>query len=431
MLPALSIAAGLLTATGCAPEPEPVIEAGPLDDSWVAQVVSDPSQFTAALGDARAAWAALHRSDLAAAASAGGPAGVRAEVALADLHGDLAQLSALAWSATAETWEARTGLPEGSAISWFVGLAVLESGDAQRAAAWLTRASDADEAAVRQAASALLDVGGLGPVDAGDNPLLRRYSAHLAARAPGGDPAPLVASATRPVHSEAARGGLERVFYDPQIHWTLADAWRPERGALPADLQGLLFSPCLTADDLAADRARQDGGGAPGSQCARAESWSALGLDTSPGADDDAERARALVRSLDKVLDPWAARLAESATPEGRELLEGLRLVPVLRSQALLSLARQALEAEHPRQALAFAQLALDFENPRDLSPINAPGLFAVLAEANLRTGHTREALDALQVLVEVFPETAAVDEVVGDLAILQAMDRHGDSKEN
>ena len=57
--------------------------------------------------------------------------------------------------------------------------------------------------------------------------------------------------------------------------------------------------------------------------------------------------------------------------------------------------------------------------------------LFAVLATANLQTGHTREALDALQVLVGPWPEVTGLDELVGDLAVLEGIHRSGDSREN
>jgi len=62
---------------------------------------------------------------------------------------------------------------------------------------------------------------------------------------------------------------------------------------------------------------------------------------------------------------------------------------------------------------------------------LNPPTLFAVSAAANLRTGRTREALDALEVLVGAYPEIKGLDETVGDLAVLQGLDRAGDSREN
>jgi hypothetical protein len=100
-------------------------------------------------------------------------------------------------------------------------------------------------------------------------------------------------------------------------------------------------------------------------------------------------------------------------------------------SRVLLAWARQALDQNRPHEALAFAQIAIDVERSREITPVNAPGIFAVLAEADLRTGRTRESLDALEVLSSRFPEVEGLDETIGDLAILQGLDRHGDSKEN
>jgi hypothetical protein len=103
----------------------------------------------------------------------------------------------------------------------------------------------------------------------------------------------------------------------------------------------------------------------------------------------------------------------------------------VYRSQVLLAWARHALSNEKPAQALAYAQMAMDVEHGREIGPRNRSGLFAVTAEAHLKTGHTREALDALQILSEHYPSVEGIDETTGDLAILQGFGRQGDSKEN
>jgi len=430
-------AAALIAGCGDAPV-EPELPDAPLDDLWITRLVASPSAFTETVAADRDAWAALHRSDLVAAAKSDGVPGARARVALAELHEDLARIGARAWAESAAAWDKRSGVPEGSALPWYVGLSAAEAGDLERARAWMGRAASGAPPAFQIAARALLDAGLTeatplperleGPPE---NAPIRRYNQHMVARSDGAARA-LRREAPRPVHRERA-AGHDRQFFDPQIHYTLASARRAAAARLgaPAHLAALLFSACPTADDLAADAQRVAAGGPSGERCAAAVTWSDLGLDTDPGEQDDPEAARAQVRTLDRFLDSWSERLARDASDQGRELLQQLALVPVFRSRALLAFARRALGAGHPRQALAFAQLAMDLEHPRDLSPINAPGLFAVLADANLRTGHTREALDALQVLVDSFPEATGVDEVVGDLAILQNMDRRGDSKEN
>ena len=424
-----------LAMLGCESAPVQEVDEGPLDSSWIAQIVADPAAFSAVIDADRSGWIALHGSDLPGAASSDGPAGVRGAMALSALHVTLGQLGSAAWQSTAATWEARSGLPADSAMPWFVALAAKDAGEESLAGVWLERAASSGSAHASAAADALRQGDTADTAEARDNPLVALYLRHRDLRAGGDGVAAMTEAAARPMYEEPVLSddlsGGTRGFYDPQIHWTLAMVSRPDISALPGGLPGLLFSACLTTADLEAERARLADGGSLGTLCARSESWEAMGLDPELGDSDDPERARAFVRSLDSQLDPWAKRLTDSASPEGLELLDQLGLVPLFRSQALLSRARLALEADHPRQALALAQLALDLEHPRDLSPVNAPGLFAVLAESNLRTGHTREALDALQVLVEVFPEATGVDEVVGDLAILKAMDRHGDSKEH
>ena len=67
----------------------------------------------------------------------------------------------------------------------------------------------------------------------------------------------------------------------------------------------------------------------------------------------------------------------------------------------------------------------------RDVGPANKPTLYALQAEVRLRSSRTREALDALQALAGAYPEIGGLRELAGDLAILRALDRSGDSKEN
>lgn len=149
------------------------------------------------------------------------------------------------------------------------------------------------------------------------------------------------------------------------------------------------------------------------------------------GEGDDAEAARALGRALDAALDAWAQGPLADASPEAQELVHGLDLLDRLRAQWLEALAREALRQGRPRQALALAQIALDLESPRAIGPVNSPSLYALGAEAALRTGHVREALDPLEVLARSYPEARGLDELLSDLAILTAMNRTGESKEN
>ncbi|MCB9762923.1 MAG: hypothetical protein H6739_24190 [Alphaproteobacteria bacterium] len=396
--------------------------ADPLDGSWVGTLATAPDAFTQVVDADRDAWIALHSNNLAAAARSHGQAGDRARLALGTLYSDLARLNHRAWADTMEAWQQKGTLPEDSALYWFAAVAALEGGDVPQARAWLEKAEASADPLVAQAAQALSqaeDPAAALPEE-GDNLLIARLNAHRSARQSGalGVWADQTAA---PLHRERA-GDHERAFYDPQLFGTLAvtSAKDVER---PGALAGVLFSDCPTPEALAAAAAPTD--------CAQA-TLALMGVTLSLGETDDPEAARALVRALDARLDPWVKTRIATASPDGAELLRGLSLGPRLRGELLVSLAREQLAVnDHPHQALALLQLAMDLETPRAVGPVNSPSLFALTAEANLRTGHTREALDALQVLRERHPEVAGVDEIVGDLAILRGLDRRGDSKEN
>ncbi|MEL6350094.1 MAG: hypothetical protein AAFV53_43745, partial [Myxococcota bacterium] len=75
--------------------------------------------------------------------------------------------------------------------------------------------------------------------------------------------------------------------------------------------------------------------------------------------------------------------------------------------------------------------MAMDMQGGRQIGALNPPGLFVLLAEANLRTGRSREALDMLDPLKEAYPEVKGLNETLGDLVVLEGLERIGDSKEN
>lgn len=406
MILALAIA-----CTGGEPPAEKIVS--PLDASWVADVISKPATFDQAVSDNREAWIAYHRSDLREAIRLGGFAGDRAARDLALLHADLGVVSSEAWASSMTTWEKKGQLPDDSAIAWFAALAALETGDEATARTWLEKASNANDAQVRGAAAALAarpDLSGPLP-DASGNVLLEQFNANLGSRISGQLDGLGIDDA---IWVEAA-GDHERAFHDPMRHWSLADV-HGDVGSVPDGITGLLFSACLDAQSAS---------------CATSTATS-LGIDADLAGEDDPEKARELVRSLDVALDAWAGEQEDALGDDGRALLDDLALVPRLRAEVLLGLARDAIADDRPRQALAMAQLALDLERPREVGPVNLPGLYAVLATANLRTGHTREALDNLHVLTgSPLDEAHGVKEIVGDLAILQGLDRQGDSKEN
>jgi hypothetical protein len=409
------VSLALLLGMACTGQPEVPASQSPLDGSWLATVVDEPAQFTQLVEADRMGWIALHSNDLGKASGSSEPVSQRALSQLSGLHGELAHLDEAAWAATMATWRERGQLPEGSAIGWFAGLAALESGDDQAVQIWLQHAAVAHDERVRAAAAALAARANLDePLpDALGNPLMERFNAHLSARVSGQVEGLLAERG--PLWTEAA-GKHERSFHDPQLQATLSQARAPK--ALPSTgLEALIWTGCLSEAALAL-------GG-----CAEDTLLQLTRLEL--GGEDDTERAREAVRALDGVLDAWVHDRMDSASDDGQALLRDLRLAPRFRAEVLLGLARTALDEGRPHQALTLVQLAQDLETPRDIGPVNRPSLFAVMARAQLATGHTREALDALQTLTEAYPEATGTDEIVGDLAILQGLDRQGDSKEN
>lgn len=406
----------LLLSCGEAPPPPTV--ASPLDGSWLGTVVSDPTTFSEVTADGVDPWARLHENALPDAVELDGPASLRAEAELAQLHASLGQLSSLAWLDTVSAWKERSALPTNSALTWFAGVAALELGDEATARTWLEHASTTGSEDARAAATALLASPQLDTPFSLENPLTSRFERHRLAR--GGDIESI--DGREPVVEETTDGGYARPLYDPQFHWTMAAVYAAS-SAPESGLEALLFGPCLTEADLSDD-------GGDGVRCAIAAA-TALGVDADPGGEDDPDRARSIARSITEALDTWQNGQLANASDDGQAILRDLKLIDKLRAQILLGLARDALGNDHPHQAVAYIETGLDKSNPRAITPVNSPAMFATLALARLQTGHTREALDALQVLTTAYPEMTGVDEIVSDLAILQGLDRQGDSKEN
>ncbi len=415
-----------------------------LDASWANIVVSQPERFAEVVGDERTGrrdgWIALHKNDFGAAVDAfnddtphGKLLATRAAVERSELFEDLARVNDIAWFSTFSTWQQRTGIPEGSGLPYVAGLHALDAGDSDAATAWLELASNAKAEAVRNAALQLKERGNVTGFSADvENDLLRSLARHELARQ-NGDLLPILQRAnsalfSEPVEVSGVEQGsalpalsVERSFFDPQVGRTLALGYAKNATGLAGDASPNSAVLNSDLDPLA----KALFGGAPAGMLAQ------IDVAQNPTAEDDVEWAREQVRRLDEHLDAWQGASFANASDDGKALLQDLDLADVFRSRILLGLAREALRGDHPRRALAFAQLALDLEHPREITPVNHPALQAVIVEAQLRTGHTREALDALQVLLPAYPVLLGLDEVISDLAILQNLDRHGDSKEN
>jgi len=353
-----------------------VAEKPELAHSWVAEVVNRPERFTERVAAHREGWVAFQRNDWPAARAAGGDPAARAGAELARFYAVLDRANDLAWSRLVTRWSAR-GLAPGL----------------------LQRLADAS-------GPVPIDSPGLLGSDVpGADALGSRVALHQQVRAGQAPAAALVELATRPMLVEpVAETGQSREIEDPWMLETLAMA---ERAALAPATDDTLFS------------GRLDGSG--GFPALPAPVNDAL-------ADGDACRAK--VRAIDAELDAWRTALAGGAGPDGRALLDDLRLVDSTRARALVDMAVAALEAQRPACALALGQLALDHESPRAIGPVNSPTLFAVVATAQLYTGRTREALDAIEPIRATYPAVAALDETVNTLVVLEGIDRRGDSRE-
>lgn len=435
---------GLALLAACSGPDSDADLGSPLAGGWPDRLAGQPASFVALLDrTGRDGWASLHRADYPSAAGEFAGRGLveaRAWWEMAAVEDDLARLAAHAWPTAFQEWSDRGGIPEGSAIPWVAALAAADASNSNEARSWAGRAAKVDDPGISRAVEALAMSGELAIGD-DTSPATACVNLHLRARR--AEPVSLGRCGYEPLVVEAGTDN-ERRLYDPLIYNTLASVYRQravaavggkvyadalrEAGAGENNLEAVLFSPFWLPADLAAEVARDPdlhtaGAGGP--------TLEALGLPLQIAASDDPQSARDLVRELDKQLDPWLVARREQADTDGRALLDELDLVAVFRTRVILAWARQALHTHRPHQARTLALLAMDLEHGREIGPRNPPGLYVVLAEANLRTGRTREALDALRPLLVSYPEVEGADETIGDLAILQGLSRQGDSKED
>ncbi len=368
--------AAWLALAACGEEPAAVEVRPELAGSWVTEVVNQPERFTERVATHREGWVAFHRNDWPAAVLAGGDPAARAHAELARFYTVLDAANDVAWSRLSSTWQER-GLEPGLLVRLADASGPVPVDDGT------LRASD-------------------GP---GPDPVQDRMAIHREVRAGRQAPGVLLDLSTRPMVSEPIPGtGQTREIEDPWMMETLALA---EHAAATPATDTTLFSGQL------------DGSGHPPALPEAA---------ADPLADGDACRAK--VRAIDAELDAWRTALAGGAGPDGRALLDDLRLVESTRARALVDMAVAALEAQRPACALALGQLALDHESPRAIGPVNSPTLFAVVASAQLQTGRTREALDAIEPIRSAYPAVATLDETVNTLVVLEGIDRRGDSRE-
>ncbi|MBT3220638.1 MAG: hypothetical protein HN348_16250 [Proteobacteria bacterium] len=389
----------------------------------MAQTALNPQDFAALVDKNREGWIALHAHDYEKAAAnltSSPKAMARAQWQLALVHQDLARLSGLVHHELFTTWQERSGLPQDSSATKIAALSA--SCSPYPVDAWL---NGSDDEFVKNLINS-------DPLDAElppEQPIGKRLAIHRKAKQ-NLDPKPLLDVALEPLITER-NSEFDRTFYDPCLHRTLAEIWmaQAQKSLEGSDwkaakawtddgLEGLLFAPWLTGDVLSKGLEKHDSAGV-------------LGVDPAEQLPerDDIVFAREQVRTLDKKFDKWRTELTDLANDEGDALLADLGLVDRYRQEWLIARSRQALFDNRPNMAISYLEMARDVSE-RGVGAANAPALLALLAEAQMRVGHTREALDALQLLSETYPVMTGVREIAGDLAVLQGIDRQGDSKE-
>ena len=354
-------------------EPTDSRQTNRFDGSWVDSVARRPETFGTLVAANREGWIAFHRNDWQSSVTSGGDPATRAHRELAAFYRTMSQVNTDAWFRVDDLWSAR-GLSGAKLVHDLRAAAVESEGGELR--------------------------NGAGS---------ERWALHDRVRQVPTDVSQLIAAAGTPLLTERV-DGTDRAFFDPWIFRTLTGV----EGASVATVgDETTFSGALLAPGTELSLPAANGEAKSGESAVH-----------------DADQCRGFVRTLDAEIEAWETQLGGSVSTEGRTLLDDLRLIDATRSRALVGLAGQALDDHRPGCALALTQLALDHEAPRAISPVNSPTLFAQMAQAELELGHSREALDAIEVLVPHYPAAIALRETIGTLVVLAGLDRQGESRE-
>lgn len=382
------------TLGGCSEAPT-APDTPPDTSSWLAEAILTPSAFEALTASNRDGWVALHASDLntAITAFASDSTGqVRARLARQAVYADLAAMTDLAVWRTLHVWESR-GLPADDGI---LGVAPLwrRCGGPQRLPEALTEGAPLpfDGTAVPDWAS-------------------DRIAAY------GGD-----AEALRSVVHTPVMQNETRIIRDPCGYAFLLAGDDPatliQSLSQAEGLASRFLSATPTAEDLTDQSART---ALPGRMGASSPSLPTFTVTDLPSLHTS-------VQDLDTAIEEERRRIVLQAPLDGVSLLSELALSERLRQEVLIARSRTLMN-DSPALAGALAEIAWDATD-RAVGPRNTAGAASTRARALLQQGRTREALDALEPLLTVMPESAGAREWVADLAVLEGLDRTGDSKE-
>ena len=235
----------------------------------------------------------------------------------------------------------------------------------------------------------------------------------------------LIEQAMLPVMEDTSESGILRAWYEPCLYVSLRKIWleRAQRVSVQTELSA---SP--TAELALAIFSSRIGSGSGETQ---------LALERTP---EDALRRYGLLPAP-KPASPLASHLRDvtdsitrdgtilhTQAPElGRILLDDLALVNRFRQDLFLQFARTTQDTEQRTAILRHLSQSATAASPG----AGVPGELSLTTKAQIKNGRTRESLDTLNRLHTDFPETLSLQEWIGDLAILESLDRYGDSKEN
>ncbi|MCA9494052.1 MAG: hypothetical protein KC621_29190 [Myxococcales bacterium] len=423
-----------LAACGDPPPPEPVpVDPVPQEVTglgWITELAWHPDRYATLTGDdqQKAGWEAFRAHDLLGAWGAF-PDGVgRARTAweMGVIHDDLARLSADVNEQLWTTWSTKGGMPPEGAL-----IAALSASCAKREAAtsWAPKVAAGPDRALAEAI-----MRGRRPEDVSSNgPFGRRMGLHRSA-VNARDPSLLTEVATTPVTTRTEtvdKKPVELAFWDPCLHRALADAWFERSSAMVSrgpgwkavgamatednGLAGTLFSAWLTSEDVHSELAVLQ---RPGELGAKSPTARKLGVGGGAFPSDEADHGKEEVSVLDAGLNAWDARIAQEAPPEGAALVRELGAIARFRQEWLIARARVALADDQPHVAEILLEQARE-----EGAEGQDPALDAVLADAMIRTGQIREAMEALSGLEAAFPEILGTRQTLAALAVLQGVD--------
>lgn len=150
------------------------------------------------------------------------------------------------------------------------------------------------------------------------------------------------------------------------------------------------------------------------------EALGPVAVESSEGKD-----TRLAVTAAQRLLDDAKKVIAASPDVEGKENVAGLKLLEQAVHVAVRARAEQYEEKGRLLDAIFLLEHTLDKENSR-LNYQNEPRLYISITRAYATLGRYREALNYLYRLVESRPEFLGIQETIGNLSVLDNVDRSG-----